>query len=380
VFHFIEQLSREHELSLVSFIARDSEREHLALLRSYCQDVRVVRMSKGRSTLGVLLNLWRGQPLQALYYRSRAMHRLLGQVLDSGRFDAVYIHLFRMAPYLVDRTDLYRVVDLTDAISKEVSRSLPYRGLLWRLIYSVESPRIRRYEGWVADTFEETWMISDADRQVLSLAHPEANIQVVPNGVDTKRFHPTGQACQPSSLIFVGHMSVFHNVDAVTHLVQDLLPLIRERVPDCELEIAGAQPSAQVRNLAEQPGVSVAGFVPDLNGRLNEKAVFVAPLRFAAGVQNKVLEAMAAARPVVTTSIVNEGLGAQPGREILIADDPQAAANHIVTLLQDETLRMRIGQAGRQFVLQRYTWQHAVKRMGQIEGMLAAQHRGSRAA
>jgi sugar transferase (PEP-CTERM/EpsH1 system associated) len=370
-FHFMQHLSREHSLSLASFIAGESEREHLDALRPLVQEVRVVKMSQRRSAVAVAGNLWRPDPLQALYYRSGAMQQVVDDMLDSRRFDLVLVHLFRMAPYVARRAGLYRVVDLTDAISKEIKRSLPYRGLPWRLIYRLEGPRIQRYERWTARTFEETWMISEADRQVLAADCPGANIQVVPIGVDGERFYPTGQPARPQTLIFVGHMSVFHNVDAVTHLVQDLLPLVRQRVPDCTLEIVGAQPSDQVRRLAAVPGVTVSGIVPDLNERLNSAAVFVAPLRFAAGIQTKILEAMAAARPVVTTSLVNDGLGAEAGREIIVADDAETAAEQIVGLLQDEERRRQLGQAGRAFVQRRYTWQHVVRRMRDIETELA---------
>jgi glycosyltransferase involved in cell wall biosynthesis len=235
------------------------------------------------------------------------------------------------------------------------------------LLYSLERPRIERYERYVAETFEETWLISNADRQVLAADCPAANIRVVTNGVDLERFYPTGDLAEPNSLIFVGHLGVFHNVDAAVHLVRDVLPRIRREIPGCTLTLAGAEPSAQVARLSDVPGVRVTGFVPDLNEHLNRAAVFVAPLRFAAGVQNKVLEAMAAGRPVVTTSVVNAGLGAQPGEEVLVADDVAATAAHVVALLRDAELRARIGEAGRRFVRRTYDWGHVVKRMNEIE-------------
>lgn len=366
VFNFIKHLSRAHELSLVSFIAQKSEREHIAPLRAFCRDVRVVTMSPRRSSLSVLLNLWRRDPLQALYYRSGAMRRLVGQVLAENHFDVIYVHLFRMASYVADRPDLYRVVDLTDVISQELTHSMPYRGLASRLVYWLETPRIRRYERHVAETFEETWLISEADKKVLAATCPATNIQVVPIGVDEERFYPTGQPCEPDSLIFVGHLSVFHNVDAVTHLARDVLPLVRQHIPACTLKIVGAEPNAQVRSLADEPAVTITGFVPDLNDHLNRAAVFVAPLRFAAGVQTKVIEALATARPVVTTSLVNKGLGARPGHDLLIADDASTTADQIVALLRDEDLRTKIGQAGLRFVQQKYSWGSVVERMRAI--------------
>lgn len=372
-YHFIEHLSREHELSLVSFIASESEREHVEPLRSFCEDVQVLSMSPYRSAAATIGNLWRKEPLQALYYRSGAMQRLVDEVLSVGQYHAAYIHLFRMAPYLANRSGLYRIVDLTDMISREISRSLRYRGLTSRLIYRLERSRIERYERWVARTFEETWLISEADREVLARACPGANALVVPNGVDMERFFPTGQPCDPDSLLFVGHLGVFHNIDAALYLVQDVLPLVRQKLPGCTLKIVGADPGPRVRKLGLEPWVTVTGFVPDLNKFLNRAALFVAPLRFAAGVQNKVLEAMAAGRPVVTTGLVNDGLGAQPDREIIVADDVDSMAQRIITLLQDRALRARIGRAGREFVQQKYGWHHVADRIRVIETSLAQQ-------
>jgi sugar transferase (PEP-CTERM/EpsH1 system associated) len=366
-FNFIKQLASEHEIILVSFIAHQSEQEYIGPLREFCQRVRLVQMSTRRSALTAALNLWRREPLQVLYYRSKAMQRLIAQVLSEQRFDVAYIHLFRMAAYLGGYPQLYRVVDLTDVISREVARSLPYRAPFWRCVYSIEKPRIERYERHVANTFEESWLISQADRLALARACPGANIRVVTNGVDRDRFYPTGQACDPNRLLFVGHMSVPHNVDAVTYLVKDVLPSIRERIPACTVRIVGANPSDEVQCLAEDPAVEVTGFAPDLNKELNRAAVFVAPLRFAAGIQNKILEAMAAGRPVVTTSLVNEGLGARPEYEILVADDAEALASRCVRLLQDRSLRDQLGQAGLNYVQRTHDWANVLVRMREID-------------
>lgn len=370
-FHFIEHLSQEHELTLVSFIADESEREYLASLKAYCQDVHVIQMSLRLSATTAGFNVWRREPLQVLYYRSKAMHRLVDELTATTSFDAAYVHLFRMAPFMVDHPELYRIVDLTDVISQEIDLSLPYRGFLSRLVYQMEKPRIARYERWVARTFEEAWLISRADQQLLVPHCPGANIQVVSNGVDLDQFHPTGQTPQPNSLIFVGHLRVFHNIDAATYLVQDILPLVQQQVPDCTLQLVGADPDPIVVQFGRDPAIAVTGYVPDLNEHLNRCTVFVAPLRFAAGIQNKVLEAMASGRPVVTTSLINQGLGAWPDHDILIADDAKAMAEQIVSLLRDEGLRERIGRRGRQFVERNFTWNHVMERMRIIEETLA---------
>jgi len=376
-FNFIRQLAKEHRLTLVSFVASASERAHLTALAPYCEAIHVLPLSPRQSAATVLLNLWRPLPLQALYYRSGAMDRLLGEITGRERFDAVYIHLFRMAPYAARLRGLYRIVDLTDVISKEVRRSLPYRRPLWRLVYRVEQPRIERCERHVARTFEEVWLIAEAERQSLASACPEANLQVVPNGVDLVVFRPEGGPSVPHSLIFVGHLRVPHNIDAAVQLATRVFPLVRDRVPDCTLAIVGADPTPEVLALANAPGVSVTGFVPDLNRRLNEASLFAAPLRFAAGVQNKVLEAMAAGRPVVTSSVVAEGLGGRPGEDYLLADDPETMAAQMVALLGDESRRQRIAQSGLRLVRERHSWDGVSRRLRAVAEALSEREPGS---
>lgn len=370
-FNFIKHLSAQHELYLTSFIARPEEEVHIGALQAYCQQIHVVQKSPAGSALTVVGNLWRRLPLQVLYYRSRSMQKLVDRLLATHDFDAAYVHMFRMTPYVARAEQLYRVVDLTDVVSTEIERSLAYRSQFWRLLYRIEGPRISAYEQYVARNFEETWLISEADRQALMVACPDANIHVIPNGVDLDRLHPDPEIpALPNSLIFVGHLRVFHNVDAVRYLVKEVVPLVEEAGEKVTVQLVGANPGPAVQQLAKMPGVAMPGFVPDLNAALNAAAIFVAPLRFAAGVQNKILEAMAAGRPVVTSSLVNVGLGATPEEHLLLADDAPETARQIVRLLRDEALRARIGEAARVFVRARFRWQHAVERMAAIEERL----------
>jgi sugar transferase (PEP-CTERM/EpsH1 system associated) len=369
-FNFLKQLATEHEITLISFIADPEEQKHRAVLEKYCQQIELKWMKPRRSVLSVLLNFWRGEPLQALYYRLPAMDQLVNEVLASNNFDLAYIHLFRMAPYMVEHTDLYRIVDLTDVISTEVQHSLPYRGLASRLLYTIERPRIERFERWAAENFEETWLISPADQRLLAEKCPNANLLVIPNGVDTERFFPTGEQPIRNSMIFVGHLGVFHNIDAAEYLAKQILPRVQAHIPDSSLRIVGAEPAPQIRRLDEDPAVTVTGFVPDLNAELNRAAVFVAPLRFAAGIQNKVLEAMAAGRPVVTSPMINQGLGAKPNEEIILAEGPEETARQIIHLLQNDSERRKIGEAGKQFVQMTYRWDQILARVRTLQSTL----------
>lgn len=369
-YHFLRHLAADHEITLVSFIQNVVERKFLASLEPLCTAVHTILMPPIRSVWATALHGWRGQPLQTAYYHHPAMRRLLADLRQKQQFDAAYIHLFRMAPYLADWSDMYRIVDLTDVISREITLSLPYRSWAWRAIYGVEHGRIRRYEQHVASHFEETWLISPADKIELLQRSPEANIQIIPNGVDTEKLKPILMDKRPNSLIFVGNMAVFHNRDTAVYLAQEILPGIRHVIPDCTLALAGAGTDAKIRALADLPGVEAVGYVPDLNQVLNETAVFISPLRFSAGVQNKVLEAMAAGTPVIASSNVNAGLQAQPGKAILLADDTKTIVQQAIRLLKEDQLQKKLAKNARQFVTKKFSWQHAVNRFQAIENQL----------
>jgi glycosyltransferase involved in cell wall biosynthesis len=298
------------------------------------------------------------------------MEILIENVLAENHFDMIYLHLFRMAPYFETLNNFYRIVDLTDMISKELIGSMPYRNSISKFIYRIENPRIVDYEKYVADHFDEIWLISENDQKALSSISPAARIEVIRNGVNIKAFYPTGMKPAPNSLVFVGHMGVFHNIDAVEYLVRELLPIIRGRVPEVTLKIIGASPKRKIIEFNKMEGISVTGFEADLNTALNRSSVFVAPLRFAAGVQNKILEAMASGTPVVTTSIVNQGLGAQPGRDLLVADNALSFAENVINLLIDSKKNQAISHAGREFVKTRYDWNLVRERVYAIQSIL----------
>ena len=345
-------------------------------LGKFCKEIHIILRPMLKSVLVAAGNLWRSLPLQLLYYRSEKMQRLVDRMVASRAFDAAYVHLFRMAPYVANTSNLYRIVDLTDKISAEIAASLPYRSAASRMIYCIEQPRIAAYERHVAGWAEEAWLICDRDRFKLAEIQPNANLQTVPNGVDLARLFPQKQYKRKLHLLFVGNLDVYHNIDAVSFLVNDILPRVQQRIPECTLDIVGAGKSQDITKLEQNHGVNVRGFVPDLNRVLNEAAVFTAPLRFSAGVQNKVLEAMAAGVPVVTTSNVNEGLAALPGQDLLVGDGAVELAAMIVILLEDEQMRRRLGQRGRRFAEQRFNWQVAIDRLDQIEQLLSQRRDG----
>jgi polysaccharide biosynthesis protein PslH len=371
-FNFIKSLHREYEIYLISFISNAIELKHLPALEQYCKDIKLIKKRPIKSALSVILNFWKPEPLQSLYYRSSKMSSIINHTLVENPIDVVYVHLFRMAQFVIDQEHHYRILDLTDVISEEIKRSLPYRNFVWKLLYSIEYSRIERYEKKLANLFDEIWLISKAEQNKLKSQTSQSNILTITNGIDTQIFHPIDVNPIPYSLIFTGHMGIPHNIDAARFFALEVLPGIQKVFPESTFIIAGAEPARSVLDLSYQPNVKVLGYVEDLNYELNRAQIFVAPLRFAAGVQNKVLEAMAAGRPVITTSIVNEGINAKADEDIIIADTPDEYIMKISRLFSDRTLQEKIGLSGENFVRNNFSWDFVSRRMNYLESKITS--------
>lgn len=316
----------------------------------------VVARSSAAAAAVALPALPSATPLQVAYYRSSRMRRLIAEAA-ARRPSVVVAHLFRMAPFALQVPGAYRVLDLCDAVGGEMLRSLPYRRGPARLLYAIETPRVRRYEVEIANRFDEVWTVSPRDRDELVERGAPAAIRLVPNGIDSSWLDaPRRGTRRPGRILFIGHLGVPHNADAVRFFASEVVPLVRTEFPGAEFVAAGAGAGRALRRLERRGLVSLPGFLPDLRRTLEEASVFVAPLRFAAGVQNKVLEAMAVGCPVVATSAVNAGIGAQPGNEIVLAAGAASLAAETVELLRDPAKAGRLGEGGRALVHARFTW------------------------
>jgi len=241
------------------------------------------------------------------------------------------------------------IMDFADADSEkwvEYARSAP-----WPLSvgFALEGRKVRRYERWLGGQSHACTVVASRERDVMG-AYISSPIHVIPNGVDLEYFQPQGQPGQrhvPGRLLFSGDMSYPPNVDAVEHVVADILPRVREEVPDVEFYIVGMNPSPRVRRLADGSRVVVTGRVDDIRPYFDAAAVALAPLRVARGVQNKVLEAMAMRVPVVASPAAFQGISAVADRDLLVAGDAVAFSRAVVRLVREPATREAYARAGR---------------------------------
>jgi glycosyltransferase involved in cell wall biosynthesis len=254
------------------------------------------------------------------------------------------------------------VFDSVDSISLLFGKVLEDApNLKSRLMAMLDLERTRRFEGTLTNRFAEVAVTSEADRQALVKLGSEADcIKVVSNGVDLDYFKPQSVPREPLRLVFTGKMSYHANVAAVEDLVHKIMPLVWNKQPQAQLYIVGKDPTEAVKALAQIPNVVVTGSVPDMRPYLASAAVALSTVRYGVGVQNKVLEAMAMATPVVCSPQANSALQTRIGEDILVGDSSEAIANHILDLLDSPEKRALIGAAGRKYVETYQTWDRSV--------------------
>ncbi|MEI2689486.1 MAG: glycosyltransferase family 4 protein [Anaerolineae bacterium] len=217
--------------------------------------------------------------------------------------------------------------------------------------------------------------MSELDRRRLGRRCPGLPVEVVPNGVDVTYFIPQPAARDNKSVVYVGHYGYPPNADAAQYFVQAIWPLIRSRIPEAQFIAVGMQPPA---GLAGHPGVTVTGAVPDVRPYLADAAVVVAPLRVGGGTRIKIVEALAAGKAVVSTTLGAEGLDVVAGRDLLLADEPQTFAAAVADLLANPGLRADLGRNGRALVEQNYNWDCLAQKQEQIFIRLANRARQRR--
>jgi len=351
-----------HNITLLALQPPGDEGEALPDLRRWCDQVQVVPHSRLQVLLNELKALPGRFPLQAAYSVSPALDQTVRDMLGDEPFDVAHVEHLRGAVLANALGRLPVVFDSVDSISLlfgKVLQDAP--GLKSRLMAQFDLGRTRQFEGQLTRRFQEVIVTSETDRQMLvDLGCDSNHVTVVPNGVDLEYFQPQTTERDHRKLVFTGKMSYHANVAAAKDLVERIMPKVWAKQPDVRLEIVGKDPTPAVHALAAHPAVTVTGSVPDLRPYLAQAAIAVSTVRYGVGIQNKVLEAMAMATPVVCSPQASSSLQTQHGRDLLVGDTPDAIAEHILDLLESPERRQAIGAAGRRYVESYQSWNKSV--------------------
>lgn len=305
-----------------------------------------------------------GKPVSLTAFESPDIHRFIGRLLATRPIDTIFVFSGQMAQFIPPSFAGRVVIDFVDMDSAKFSAYAKSAGGPMKLVHAREARLLGAFERDMARRAQLSLFCSPAEATefLLGLGDPSVRVDSVVNGIDTEFYDPRGVAPAPYAgehgphMVFTGQMDYAPNIDAVAHFARSILPVIRERHPDARFHIVGRNPSAAVIALASLPGVVVAGAVDDIRPWIASADIVVAPLRIARGIQNKVLEAMAMAKPVVASSAAAEGIAATSGEHFLVARDDSTMAEAVCTLADDSGRALAMGQAARAHMVRHYQW------------------------
>lgn len=385
-FNVISRLARRHDVYVASLIDEAADVPHVGRFESHVRKFLYERIDRRRRPVSALKSLPFGRSITVTHFYSSALQARLDALLDEIDVDAVlcsssptaeYVFRSRHAGGKLARA--VKVMDLIDVDSYKwaqyAARSGP--GISW--VYRYEANRLAAYEARIGATFDRLLLVSEQEcgyfpRGKGLPAPTPGKLRAMSNGVDLDYFSPAPALAMPASpptLVFTGVMDYWPNVEGVTWFVDRVWPAIQAGAPGARVQIVGSRPTKDVQRLGTVPGVTVTGFVEDVRDYLGAATACIAPLRIARGVQNKVLEAMAMGRAVVTTPQAFEGLRAENGRDIVVAEGEAAFAEAVLGLLRDPARATQIGHNARLCVEAQYNWDENLR---ELEAMLAGAH------
>lgn len=354
IWHLARELSaRGYTIDLLALYDQDDDPQHIEQYQPYFRHIELFRETS-RSSLNYLYRLLRpsarfAQSPEASFTPDlwRAIQRYLGE----NTYDVVHcfggISVYEFHPLFADKPN---VITPYESYALYLQRAIQQGSVGARL----NLPMARQFERWMFTPYDRTVVIAEPDREMLQSIQPKLTIDVIPNGIDLDQFQVQDGERDQKTLLFVGNYDYAPNQDAVKVLVEQILPRVRDQIPDVRLQLVGNHPPDWMRGLASD-SIEVTGRVPDVQPYLAEATVFVCPLRIGAGLKNKVLEALAMGIPVVATPLSVDGIHVTHGESAWIAE-VEKLADGVIHVLANRSLQQTLSQAGRARIEADYSW------------------------
>jgi len=362
VYNIIRRISRGNELSLLVLFGAPDMSESILHLREFCEQVEVIN-HKWPDPISCLPDLLRyfigGKPIELRLLYSKEMADKIHELTSESNFDIVHIENSRLALYrenINPNSHSLSVLAFQNIAYDQYARiSLIEKNIIAKLRARLFSWQLRSWEPSYAGKFTRCLTVSDVDRKILLARNTDLQLEVIPNGIDTKKYQFLNAEQNSLNLLFIGSMSYAPCVDGAVYFCTQVLPHVQQAIKYVDVWIVGANPAPEVIGLASDR-VHVTGYIEDILPYYKQAAVSVVPLRAGGGTRLKILEAMALGRPVVSTTIGCEGLEVVDGEHLLIADAPYQFAVKTVQLLTDKVLYCHIADNARRLITRKYDW------------------------
>lgn len=367
-FHQLKAIGARHEVDLFTLIDDVADMAHQPELARYCRQVTVSHLNPRIARLSAIPFLLSRTALTLPYFYSQELDINIRKAVIKRSYDRIFVYCSAMAQYVEWIDQIPIVTDLVDVDSDKWIQYAAHTSFPFSAVYRREGHCLREYERRVCAASSAVVVTTHREKDLVVQIDKDANVHVIANGVDTEYFKPVQVRPDPPALaiIFTGDMRYFPNQEAVIYFARKILPLIQQSVAGVQFLIVGRNPSRDVQELQKLNGVQVTGFVPDVRTYLANARVSVAPFSIAAGIQNKILEAMAYGLPVVATPRAVQGFPASVRSIVETGQNAAEIAEKIVQLLRDPELAHRKGIDGRRQVTADYNWDRLLNQMLQL--------------
>lgn len=368
--NFLKRLAEHHTVHAGFYVDDPRDLDYISLLEGSVASLSYEEVSPLQQKIRSLSGFLTGKSLTESAYPYSKLKKYANDLFLNKKIDLVFLFSAATAPIVLGNFSGPIIADLVDVDSE---KWLAYsKASAWPIswIFRREARLLAKFEAKVAGNAEATLFVSEDETHLFCARHPELveTTVSVKNGVDLVQFNSANYPNVQSgkSLIFTGAMDYQPNIEAVEWFCRQVWPLIYKKHPDATFQIAGGSAGLRVKALEATEGVSVLGYVEDMAEALSRASIVVAPLQTARGIQNKVLEAMAMAKPVVATSLANEGINGEDGKQLLVANTAKSFASAVFSLIDSAEKRAELGTEGRTFVEKGFSWQRSFEELNRL--------------
>ncbi len=382
-YNMLKELKREHRITYLTLDDGEAGSTEREAAKEYCDElVCIPHQPREKFTVGfyfeLLVNLISPLPYAISKYRSRSMRHEIAKRISAEQFDVV------VCDFLAPSINLDAELKCPTVLFQH-----NVEAMIWKRHYQVASNalkkiylygqwlKMRAFERRMCRRFDSTVAVSSEDRGQIRNEYGVEKVFDVPTGVDTEFFRPGGnEKTNEHNLVFTGSMDWLPNEDAIRYFTEEIMPRVKQQIPDATLTVVGRNPYAGLLSMAKRdPSIVVTGRVEDVRPYMERAAAYIVPLRIGGGTRLKIYEAMAMEKAIVSTTIGAEGLPVTDGRELLLADTPEAFAEAIIDVLWNKELARTLGNCAAQTVREQFGWEQVARKFAGICEQTTRSHR-----
>lgn len=373
-YHMLKELKRDHHITYLTLDDGTAAADAGERSTEYCHElIRVPHRTRAKFTPGFYMDLVRNLltplPYFIMKYESPGMRKQIAEQTNSGKFDVL------VCDFLMPGVNVPSEIQTPTVLFQH-----NVEAMIWKRHYEVQKNPLKKlflygqwrkafaFERQVCRRFDQVVAVSAEDAEQFEREFGISSVSWVPTGVDTEYFHvATNNVVEPHNLVFTGSMDWLPNEDAMQYFIKDILPLIKNTIPDVTLTVVGRRPYPSLVDLSKKDAaITVTGRVDDVRPYMERAAVYIVPLRIGGGTRLKIFEAMAMGKSLVSTTVGAEGLPVKSGRDLILADSPESFAGAVIQLLQNKDMARELGEQAARLVRQSFSWTNAAEKFAEV--------------